>query len=165
MILNVPYEEFPAAAKRIGAKDAFVSERPGGSVITAADPHKNVIVVCTCECSFEDVQRDLTKEEIKAAKGRWADASPILDGGVDGQGAYVAAVSYQSASHMPGLWMDAYPTAPTPQIVLRGMYDEFRENHEIGNVTYEEFLRWAHPNVVILSPSEIATYLSQKEEC
>ena len=99
------------------------------------------------------------------SNGRWTDGGLEFELGQRSADAFIAAVSYYSKEASPGLWMDAYPTPPTPQIVLRSIYDEFRANDEIGDVTYEEFLRLAHPNVVILSPGEIATFLAQKEEC
>ena len=60
---------------------------------------------------------DLISEGFEVADGRWTDTIEVTgEGGNPIQDLYyVAAVSYQSREQMPGIWMDAYPTAPTPQ--------------------------------------------------
>ncbi len=49
--------------------------------------------------------------------------------------------------------------------VLKAMYEEFRATGELGDVAMEEFIRLANPNVVIISPNELLSYLLQKEDC
>lgn len=164
MVLTVPYEEFPAAGKRLGIHDVFVYEHGGHTHLTGADPHKSVLIASKTPASVEEVREHLKSAGFDVFSGQWSDQEASANGARNGE-AYVAAVAYRSRESIPGLWMDAFPTVPTPQIVLRAMYDEFKENHEIGNATYEDFLSSAKPNVVILSPGEIETYLASKEEC
>jgi hypothetical protein len=165
MVLTVPYDEFPEAVKRIEAREIFVSEKKGACLVTAANPQKDVIVAATTSSSFEEAKAALETKTVTVFRGEWSgdDVAEYENG--NGETTYIAAVAYRSNESMPGLWVDAFPTMPTPQIVLKSLYDEFRDNSEIGNVSYEEFIGSAHPNVVILSPSEIATYLKQKDEC
>jgi hypothetical protein len=164
MVLTVAFDEFPEAARRVaGAKDVYVSGHGQGSIITAADPHKNSLVVTHSSLSVPNATAQLESIGFNVFPGAWSESHGM--NGIPGGEMFVAAVAYASRDAVPGLWMDAYPTQPTPQIVLRAMFDEFAKNDEIGNVSYEDFIRAAHPNVVILGPSEIETYIQLKEEC
>ncbi|HEY3783387.1 MAG TPA: hypothetical protein VGL56_20080 [Fimbriimonadaceae bacterium] len=165
MVLTVPYEEFAAACKRVGAKEVYLSANGKGTLLTVADTHKQVVIACKSSDSLEEISQALSGEGFTVLNGRWGDGSIELAEAVNGHTAFVAAVAYQSHEATPGLWMDAFPTPPTPLIVLRTMFEEFKANSEIGEVTYEEFVRYAKPNVVILTPGDISTYLAQKEEC
>ena len=165
MVLTVPFDQFPAAAKVAHGKDVFLSSQGSRVLVTLADISKNLIVVSTSDLPLEEAEAKLGAAGFNVSEGRWSDPSLAIEASVPASDAYVAAVAYQSRDSMPGLWMDAYPTQPTPQIVLRALYDEFKSNDEIGNASYEEFLKLAKPNVVILPPGEIATFLRQKEEC
>ena len=164
MVLTVPYKEFPEACKRVGAKEIYLAPNGKGTLITVADLHKHVVVASKSDQSPLEISQELEAAGFTILQGRWGDNEPAFEESHNST-AFVAAVSYHSTEPMPGLWMDAFPTPPTPQIVLRTMFDEFRSNGELGEVSYEEFLKYAKPNVVILSPGDIATYLAQKEEC
>jgi len=164
MVLTVPFNDYPTVVKRLELLDVFVATHNKHTVMSAVDLKKNVLVTSTSELSVVDVKSQLESTGLHVFSGQWSDQGLSQhQNGV--QDAYVAAVAFRSRESMPGLWVDAFPTMPTPQIVLRSMYDEFRANDEIGKVTYEEFIKFAHPNVVILNPSEVATFLAQKEEC
>lgn len=71
---------------------------------------------------------------------------------------YVAAVAYQSSERKPGLWMDAFAEAPSTGDVLSALYEEFRENGDIGDLSLEAFLKIARPNVVIMSPDQLRIF-------
>ena len=159
----MPYEEYASAAARANVKDVYLADRPGGTLLTAAGLEQDLLLVSTTDVPREKVRTELEAKNLKVFNGRWSERGSVEEMGLVGGDAVVVAVAYQSRESTPGLWMDAYATMPTQQIVLRAMYEEFRENDELGNVTFEEFVELSHPNVVILSPSEIATYASQKE--
>jgi hypothetical protein len=167
MVLVVPYEEFPSTARKLGIKEAFLSARGASTVVTGAHLERDLVIHCLANKALVDVKDELASQKFVTSNGRWTDTIEVTgEGGNPIQDVfYVAAVSYQSREQMPGLWMDAYPTAPTPQIVLRAMYDEFAANGEIDSISYEDFLKKATPNVVILSPSEISTFVALKAEC
>jgi hypothetical protein len=165
MVLTVPYEEFPAACKRVGAKEVYLFPNGKGTLLTVGDLHKQVVIASKSEQPLEEVSESLSTLGLTVFPGRWGDGSVEMAESVNGHSAFVAAVAYHSSEPTPGLWMDAFPTPPTPLIVLRTMFEEFKANSEIGEVTYEEFVRHAKPNVVILAPGDISTYLAQKEEC
>ncbi len=42
------------------------------------------------------------------------------------------------------------------------MYDEFVEHGELGEVSYDEFVRLAKPTVVIVRPDELASFSEPK---
>jgi hypothetical protein len=165
MVLTVPYEEFAAACKRVGAKEVYLAPNGKGTVLTVGDLHKQVVIASKSDAPLTEVSEALESAGLNVFPGRWGDGSVEFAESSNGHSPFVAAVAYQSNDSTPGLWMDAFPTPPTPLIVLRTMFEEFKANSEIGEVTYEEFVRYARPNVVILTPGDIATYLAQKEEC
>jgi hypothetical protein len=164
MVLVLPFDEFSKSALKFALKDVFVSARGTGTMITVADVSKDLILSATSPEPPAAVQKQLKSEGFNVSFGIWTDGA-VAAAGQPVQDAYLAAVSYRSASATPGLWLDAYPGKPTEQIVLRAMFDEFNANGEIETVTFEEFLTHANPNVVILSPDEVATYILQKMEC
>jgi len=164
MVLTVPFSDYPAVVKRQELVDVFVSARNKHTLLSAVDLKKNVLITSSSELSPAEVKSHLESAGLHVFPGQWSEQDSTLNqNGI--REAFVVAVAFRSREAMPGLWMDAFATMPTPQIVLRTMYDEFRANDEIGNVTYEEFINLAHPNVVILNPGEVATFLAQKEEC
>jgi hypothetical protein len=167
MVLVVPPEKFSASAEMFRAKQVFLSPRGTDTFASCADLSRNVIVTSVFHGPMADIEGTLQSEGFDVFHGQWSDKVEVTgpEGNPIQDVYYVAAVSYISRESMPGLWMDAYPTSPTPQIVIRAMYDEFKSNGEIGSATYEEFLSMAKPNVVILNPSEIATFVLQKSEC
>lgn len=77
---------------------------------------------------------------------------------------HIAAVSYLSGGDQPGVWVDAFLGQPTTIQVLRAAYDEFISNGEMGEASFEEFIRLAKPNVAVVSPAELSSYLESKRE-
>jgi len=166
MVLIVPFEGFPAAAKTFGAKEVFVSPRGTGTMITVAKPDKAWVLSAISPDPLAAVEKLLKADGFAVSQGLWTHvAESTTLAGHPIQEAFIAAVSYKCDGPKQGLWMDAYPSRPTDQIVLRAMYDEFIANEEIDAVGYEEFLVHAKPNVVILGPDEIATFLMLKQDC
>ncbi|MBI3720930.1 MAG: hypothetical protein HY248_00125, partial [Fimbriimonas ginsengisoli] len=55
-----------------------------------------------------------------------------------------------------------YEDPPTQLQVLRTLYDEFRETGEVGDVSFDAFVRMAQPNVLILSLAELREFLRSK---
>jgi len=163
MVLTVAFDEFPEAARRAAStKEVYISPHGKGTFLTAADSRHDIIVAASTQLGPIGVKAQLEAAGLTVFEGAWSAYTASRNGAARFE-AYVAAVAYSSRELSPGLWVDAFAT--TPQIVLRAMYDEFRENDEIGDVSYEDFIKYAHPNVVILGPGEIDTYLQQKEEC
>ena len=78
---------------------------------------------------------------------------------------YVAAIAYRSKERAPGLWVDAFESPPIQGQVLKALYDEFLENGEIQDVSFEEFVRISEPTVVIVSPEDLSAFARSKEGC
>lgn len=76
---------------------------------------------------------------------------------------YVAAVAYRGKDGVPGLWVEAYVRAPMVMDVLRRMFDEFVASGDARSATFEQFMKSAQPNVLILSPDELRAFASRND--
>jgi hypothetical protein len=165
MTLHVEFEQFAEAAKRhLKSPYAYISRFENRTHVTAADPIANVMVSASSKLSPEEAKQALIGAGIEVGHGGWAESSHGVSDSL-GELPYVAAVAYKSAEEMPGLWIDAFLDAPTPATVLKSIYDEFRQTGEVGDMSFEEFIRLANPNVVIVSPPEMERFLSEKNGC
>lgn len=166
MILHVAFEQFTETVARIlKTKDVFLVERNGLTAVTAGDPTLRAVVASLVREPRGAVQSKLTEQGYTVADGEWTDAGSTAFDSQPDRIVYVAAVAFNSREKTPGLWMDAYPAPPAQGLVLRTFYDELVANGEIGEVSFEEFVRMADPNVVILGPNEIQSFLNDKEGC
>jgi len=165
MTLHVPFEQFSkTVARLLGSKEAYVSARSAGAVITAGDGQKGVIVVCNSDHAPAAAKSKLSSAGLEVYDGVWKLSDDAECEQCAASEAYIAAVAYKSAETMPGVWVDAHRAMPTQVQVLRAMYDEFRETGELPDVSFEEFVRLSEPNVVIVSPNEIQSFLDKKPE-
>ena len=164
MILRVEFDQFPETVKRLLPNaQAYVAGQGSGALATAADLKSGVLVVSSVVSTAEEASAQLKQAGLEVFQGQWS----LDDGGLEGQGVatFVAAVAYVSEDAKPGLWLDAYPAEPTLAQVMRGMYDEFVANGEVGEeVSLEEFIRLANPNVLIVPPEHLAKYVGAKAE-
>lgn len=162
MILKVPHAAFVETCKRMGITESYCEEQHGSTHVTALVPNSIHSVHSEFPMSLADTQGILSPTGIGAYEGHWQDSDSPQDSWP--HKLHIAAVSYKSDKHPPGIWVDAYLSEPTPAQVLKSIYDEFRETGELLEVSMEEFVRLATPNVVIVSPSNIRTYLDSKSE-
>ncbi len=165
MTLHVDFENFASETKRhTGAQLAYISKFENKSHVTAASIDTKVIVSASTKLSLEEAKLLLTEQGMDIRSGTWEDGSSA---NIDELGVlpYVAAISYKSGEEMPGLWVDVSAEAPTPATALKAIYDEFRETGEIGDISFEEFVRLANANITILSPTDIERFLNQKSDC
>lgn len=160
MTLTVPIEEFAAAVQRVlGQKEAYVSPQGRGSMATASKDGK--MVVALAKESPEILKAQLGEAGMSVFDGQWRQNHE--GPGAENEAPYIAAVAYVSAHEKPGLWVDAYPEPPTGVQVLRAMYDEFVSTGELDESSFEEFLRLANANIVILSPADLRSFVLAKE--
>jgi hypothetical protein len=163
MTLQVPFEGFAKAAQTYAStKAVFLTSHPSGTVMTCVNPERSVHVVAVSKLPLDEARTALAAEGLEVLEGIWTE-----DGNVDLEqdtlaAAYVAAVSYHSNQNVPGVWVDCYPDQPNHVQVLRAMYEEFRETGEVEDVTFEEFIRLSNPNVVVVSATELRSYLDAK---
>lgn len=162
MILRVPFEGFASAVERVlGIRDVYVTGHFEGALVSAGDPGKGTIVQAVSRLKPDDTVSALEELGFAAFEGRWG-ADQDLEMATSSTESFVAAVAYQSGDGRPGLWLDAFPTLPTQLQVLRTLFDEFRQTGELPEVVFDDFVRLAKPNVIILAPSDVRSFLSQK---
>jgi hypothetical protein len=161
VILRVKSADFLDAARRYaGADEAFIAETPGGVTLTAVNVRDDMMVLSQLAATVAEARAFLAGGGFQAKEGHWSSdedepGDPMAD-------LHLIAVAYRSRESMPGLWVDAYPYAPTPAEVIQALYDEFVAGGELADVGIEEFMRLAHPNVVILGPDKIRDFAMKK---
>lgn len=162
MILRVSFDTFAREARgRLGTDCAYLTQTSDCVLATAGDPMIDLTVASFTLFTIQQARIELEAQGLKVSDGCWALRPEELPVAND-QTAYISAVSYRTRETKPGIWVDAYPQEPSPAEVLRRMYDEFRETGELGEVPFEEFMKLASPNVVVISPNEVRRYLAMK---
>lgn len=166
MTLHVPFDQFAKTVTHfLSTKDVFVSAQGFGSLLTAAQPEKGLLIVCHADSAPTSTKEKLVQDGMTCFEGAWKLSDDVTTEEEGLTEAYIAAVSYKSGESMPGVWVDAHRTLPSQVQVLRVMYDEFRETGELPEVSFEEFVRLSEPNVVIVSPHEIQRFVDRKGDC
>lgn len=160
MILTVPYSEFLETAKRFDIGEVFVEPAEKGVVLTGLLPNRDHVLRAWTEEDRTAVERELTPLGFLVLTGEWTRDAVSPDHTLDR--CWVAAVAYVSDKKMPGIWVDAFDAEPTPAQVLKAVYDEFLATGELNEVSMEEFVRLAEPNVVIVTPSSLKSFLEAK---
>jgi hypothetical protein len=167
MTLQVSFDQFAETVKRLlNQEEAYVSPHPAGTLVTSAKPEKGIVVAAITPLNPDMVSASLKDLGITVFHGTWLTSEEMLSTEpIQSTASFIAAVSYRSTSDKAGVWVDAYPSLPTQVTVLKAMYEEFRQTGEVDDVPFEEFVQLANPNVVIVSPAEIESFLRQKGEC
>jgi hypothetical protein len=164
MILHVEFDQFSATVKRLlDTKEVYVRALVGATAVSAGHSSKNFVVGSIVRQPADSIRQALLNEGHQVYEGEWTDSGEAVSNRIGEQPTYLAAVAYVSREKMPGLWIDAYPSLPVSGLVLRSFYEELASNGEIGEVNFEEFVRLANPNVVIVGPNEIQSFLNGKE--
>lgn len=162
LTLRVPFDQFSETVRRVvGTNEAYIAPIESGCVCTAFEISKRVRVLAKESGPAQAAKEKLEKSGMKIRPGYWAEGEEDVPEPLPAV-PFVAAVSYQATNHQPGVWVDAYETLPTVAQVLRSIYDEFTDTGELNEVSFEEFVRLSHPNVVIVTPSELASFVAAK---
>ncbi len=159
MTLRVPYTGFAEAVRRtLGITECYLLPVGGSLVLTAGHSEKATVIVCNVMGRQETITKELHSAGMHVYEGIWSvdDDQEIL------QLPYVAAVAYKTAVDKPGVWIDAFPHAPTEVQVLEAMYEDLKSTGELQSVTVEEFLKQTVANVGIVSPEELREYIISK---
>ncbi|MCA0359717.1 MAG: hypothetical protein LCH41_01550 [Armatimonadetes bacterium] len=134
----------------------YLERRGGFTLASAADTEANLVIVCREAVALETIQRNLLDKGHEVRRGRWAD-----DNEAPGFGdIWIAGVAYVSDEKRPGLWMDAFPYSPSQSDILTSMLTEFNEDGTLDPMDNDEFAAFAQPNIVVLDPAEIQTFVS-----
>lgn len=161
MVLRVEVERFAAEVRsRLAVTDVYVTPHGTGSLGTAAHPDRDLVICCLCHRTAQELKRQLEADGLTAHAGAWSleGEDPIALQQNEG---WIAAVAYRTAEAKPGLWLDAYPAEPSPAEVLMNLYEEFRETGELGDYSFEDFMRQANVNVIIVGPEEAARFVER----
>lgn len=159
MVLRVEYEQFAdEVTARLDGQIVYIAQVTGGSFVSAADTANGFIIEAFSDREPEQVLRELGEHGLRTAKGSWKseDTEPCA---IEPDRLYIGAVAYRSSEAKPGLWIEAFANQPTPAEVLKRMYDEMVSTGEIGNVSFEEMMRYATPNVVVVGPDQLRYFL------
>ena len=165
MTLEVPFPEFLATVHRVlGISDVYIVKHARGTLVTAARPEQNTVIAAVNPAGVEPTKATIEEQGALCHYGSWFDPeSPAMAS--SHVATFIGAVGYRSSETIPGVWVDAYEALPTQVQVLRAMYEEFRGTGEIGDLSFEDFVSTAHPNVVIVSPTEIQAFIESKLSC
>lgn len=165
MTLHVDLESFAAETKRhTGGQLAYISRMENKTHVTSASPTSKIVVSASTKLSLEETKLMLNEQGLEVVHGVWEEAGSTSADSL-GQLPYIAAIAYKSGEEMPGIWVDVFTDPPSPAIALKGIYDEFRETGEVGDISFEEFVRLANPNIAILNPNDIERFLGRKNDC
>jgi hypothetical protein len=165
VVLQVPFEQFPDAVRRTfdGLSVAYISSQGNSIMASASQAGAKSVVIATTGLALEEAREKLVEAEMEVFEGRWTAELFQEEPPSDPVGTiYIAGISYRTEQGPPGLWLDAYPSLPTQVQVLRSMYDELIETGEMAEVSFEEFVRLSDANVIVASPSDLRSYLSQR---
>lgn len=155
-MLLVTFDHFVTEVReRFGTGPVYAFGSGSQVKLTAAG--KDGVVVCAT--GPPDARSTLSALGFEIREGLWSSADVLAQ--EPEPIPWVVAVAYDSAETKPGLWVDARLLQPSAADALKDMYDEFRQSGEMADVSFDEFLRIANPNVVILSPDEIRGFLGR----
>lgn len=165
MTLHVEFDRFSDEAKRhLKNPVAYLARLENRTHATAADPAGGVLISASSNLSMEDAKNLLVAKGMEVAHGGWSHNVAGISDSL-GELPYIAAIAYKSSDEMPGLWVDAFSETPTVAVAIKALYDEFRDTGEIGDISLEEFVRVANPNVTIVGPGELERFLAAKSPC
>lgn len=166
MVLKVEIDRFAEEMKsRLGTDECYVAAWGAGALATAGMPDKQLILASLSTHSVDKLTKELSGKGLKVQAGHWAlTVEDLIE--AHAKVPYIGAVAYKSKDQKPGVWVDAYAEEPTPGEVLMAIYNEFQETGDLSDISFEDFMKAAHPNVVIVTPEQIGRFVQQKEpEC
>ena len=166
MVLRVEFEKFAATSKKLlKVGEVFLTSRGTGALATAADPDKDLLVAAVTSHSLAEAKATLEETGMAVNSGEWSLGGEGLEINQVGCELHIGAVAYHSKDSKPGLWVDAFAEPRNQTQVLRAMFDELRDTGELAEVSFEEFIRLANPNVVVLSPTDLSRFVEEHPPC
>lgn len=161
MTLTVPFSEFASTVKRVlGVSDVYFTQSGKGWSVTAGQPVRQAVVVTQVDLEVDGLRKTLSDAGLHLHEGRWGEAAS--SDSVRSDELYFAAISYVSSEGKPGIWLDAFHYLPTPKQALLAMYDEFRNQSEVSEAGFDDFVRLSNANVVIESENRLRHFADQK---
>ena len=162
MVLSIAFDQFTSIGLKLQVcPNVCVRPFALGAIVTAANPTSGVIISSIVRLTPSEVKDTLKADKWEVVDGQWSTDAVELQEQTTAE-LTVGAVAYNSKDSKPGLWVDAFTEPQNQTQVLKAMYDELTANGELGDVSFEEFIRLANPNVVILSPADLARFALQR---
>jgi hypothetical protein len=160
MTLQVPFEDFASAAQRFEIKEAYLLPEAQFLAVSGCNVSVGITLLSQTSKTVEEAKHALEIKDLAVFRGIWSEHRvPMED---DSPDLFVAAVSYSSGQPMPGLWVDAFANEPTHVEVLEAIYKEFKQTGEMPDISIEEFINSAKPNVLVLSQARLSSFLDAK---
>ncbi len=160
MTLHVPITSFVELARSWGVKQAFVKKKGKELVVSGAHPTRERLLIANGSGEAEALMSDLRAAGLEVFQGSWNGVTEGSEGESLASGwPFIAAVGFVSSEEIPGVWVDAYKELPAQVTVLRRLYEDFRSTGELEEVAFEEFVRLAKPNVIIVTPADLADFV------
>ncbi|MBL8059682.1 MAG: hypothetical protein JNK63_03075 [Chthonomonas sp.] len=160
MVLRVAPENFAAEVNgRLKVKEVYAIASGRHTVVTAGDSSGGLIIEAKFRSTLAKTLDALEKADLKVRPGSWCAGESDETIEVT---PYVVAIAYRSEEQTPGLWLDADIHEISIAEALKRMYDEFRDNGEIKEVSFDEFVRVIRPNVMIIPPHQIHSWADEK---
>ncbi len=164
MVLSIAFDQFTAIGQKLQVcPNVCVRPYGTGAIVTAANPTNGVIISSIVHLPIAEVKDKLKSDKWDVVDGQWSTEAVELQEQTTSE-LTVGAIAYNSKDMKPGLWVEAFTEPHNQTQVLRAMYDELTANGELGDVSFEEFIRLANPNVVILSPADMARFALQRSQ-
>ncbi|MBS1717038.1 MAG: hypothetical protein JSS72_04835 [Armatimonadetes bacterium] len=158
MTLNVSFSDFSQTIQReLKNPRVYVAYSGRTALITAADASNDLVVCAETHESREVVEKKLKEAKVEFFNGSWL---PLPE--PRGTEPYVAAIAYRSGEDRPGLWLEAFPEAPTEVDVIKAFMDEMKATGEMPDATMDDFVKMASPNVIVLSPAEVQAFAQNR---
>lgn len=166
MVLRVAFDQFADEVReRLPGAHVYVGLVAGRTVVSAGDPERRFVLYALCNKGNEGARSALAGQGLAVKTGSWLTPGELGDPEDERPDLWVVAVGYRSREPKPGVWMDAYASEPTPAEVLRNAFDEFQSTGELpADVSFEDFLRLAHPNVTMLPPEAARRYADRARD-
>ena len=160
MVLRVNPENFAAEVKnRLKVSEVYVMASGRHTLATAGDPSTGLLIEAKFRSTLAKTLDTLEKASLAAKPGSWCtgERDEMLE-----QTPYMVAIAYRSEESTPGLWLDSDIHEISVAEALKRMYDEFRDNGEIKEVSFDEFVRVIRPNVMIVPPHQLHGWADEK---
>lgn len=160
MVLRVSSERFAEEVRaRLGIEDVYVIPQGKRALATAGVVEKSLVIQSEFSRGYEQTCDALRDAGLKPQRGHWSDSAD--EPGSMEQPPFVVAIAYKSEELTPGLWLDADINEITSGEALKRMYEEFRDNGEIKEVSFDEFVRVIHPNVMVIAPHQVQAWTEE----
>lgn len=163
MRLHVPFANFADAVQReLMVKTVYVQPIGNQVLVTAASVTSRAVIHTQTTLSIGKVKASLNKLGFEVFDGAWRDEETAMALEDSPPTFSIVAIGYKSADNMPGVWVDAFESEPSQMEALKALFEEFRASGELTDIPFEDFLRLANPNVVIVAGADLAKFLAAK---